>query len=66
VLALPAVAMLQALLSDAGPRFEVVDDRLTRVPRRRGEWRRIEPTRRHPAAPPTPTAPGPPPHDDPR
>jgi len=66
VLALPAVAMLQALLSDAGPRFEVVDDRLTRVPRRRGEWRRIESTRRHPAAPPTPTAPGPPPHDDPR
>ena len=40
ILALPAVAMLQALLSNAGPRFEVVDTHLTRVPRRRGDHRR--------------------------
>ena len=51
ILALPAVAMLQALLSEAGPRFEVVDNRLTDVPRRRGD-RRPRPPGPPPPAPP--------------
>ncbi len=50
ILALPAVAMVQALMSNAGPRFEVIDTDLTRVPRRRGERRR-EPMRRPPSDP---------------
>lgn len=37
VLALPAAAMIQALISNAGRRFEVVDNHLTRVPLRRQE-----------------------------
>lgn len=39
ILALPAVAMFQALLGNTGQRFEVVDDHLTRLPRRRGDRR---------------------------
>lgn len=50
ILALPAVAMMQALMSNAGPRYEVVDTHLTEVPRRRGERRRA-PMRRHPSDP---------------
>ena len=50
VLALPAVAMFQALLGNTGPRFEVVDDHLTRLPRRRGE-RTAGPPRRQPVRP---------------
>ncbi len=50
ILALPAVAMMQALMSNAGPRYEVVDTQLTEVPRRRGERRRA-PMRRHPSDP---------------
>lgn len=50
ILALPAVAMVQALMSNAGPRYEVVDTHLTEVPRRRGERRRA-PMRRHPSDP---------------
>jgi predicted PurR-regulated permease PerM len=46
ILALPAVAMMQALMSNAGPRYEVVDTHLTEVPRRRGDRRRA-PMRRH-------------------
>jgi predicted PurR-regulated permease PerM len=46
ILALPAVAMMQALVSNAGPRYEVVDTHLTEVPRRRGDRRRA-PMRRH-------------------
>jgi predicted PurR-regulated permease PerM len=50
ILALPAVAMMQALMSNAGPRYEVVDTHLTEVPHRRGERRRA-PMRRHPSDP---------------
>jgi predicted PurR-regulated permease PerM len=50
VLALPAVAMVQALMSNAGTRYEVVDTQLTEVPRRRA-GRRREPMRRHPSDP---------------
>ena len=32
LLALPAAAMIQALVSNAGTRYEVVDNHLTRVP----------------------------------
>jgi predicted PurR-regulated permease PerM len=46
ILALPAVAMMQALMSNAGPRYEVVDTHLTEVPHRRGERRRA-PLRHH-------------------
>jgi predicted PurR-regulated permease PerM len=46
ILALPAVAMMQALMSNAGPRYEVVDTHLTEVPHRRGDRRRA-PMRRH-------------------
>jgi predicted PurR-regulated permease PerM len=47
VLAIPAAAMLQAILSEAGTRHEVIDTHLTTVPprRRRAERRR---TRRKP------------------
>ncbi|MGE0141247.1 MAG: AI-2E family transporter [Ilumatobacteraceae bacterium] len=37
ILALPAAAMIQALLSNVGQRYEVVDNHLTRVPARRSE-----------------------------
>lgn len=43
ILALPAVAMLQALLSNAGQRYEVVDTHLTAVPPRRADRRRPPP-----------------------
>lgn len=48
LLALPAAAMVQALLSAAGSRYDVLDDRLTTVvdPRLRGERR--HPSRRGP------------------
>lgn len=48
LLALPAAAMVQALLSAAGSRYDVLDDRLTTVadPRLRGERR--HPSRRSP------------------
>lgn len=39
VLALPAAAMLQALVSNSGRRFEVIDSHLTRVPAKRHERR---------------------------
>ena len=48
ILALPAVAMFQALLGNTGPRFEVVDDHLTRLPKRRTD-RPPDAVRRHPA-----------------
>ncbi|MEZ5251168.1 MAG: AI-2E family transporter [Ilumatobacteraceae bacterium] len=41
ILALPAVAMFQALMSNMGPRFEVVDDRLTQLPARRLDRRAV-------------------------
>ena len=52
ILALPAVAMFQALMSNMGPRFEVVDDRLTQLPARRLDRRAasLHPTS-HPGAP---------------
>jgi predicted PurR-regulated permease PerM len=37
ILALPAAAMAQALVSNAGRRFDVVDSHLTRVPPRKHE-----------------------------
>lgn len=54
ILALPAVAMFQALLGNTGPRFEVVDDHLTRLPRRRGQ-RPTNTVRRHPSDPRPPS-----------
>jgi predicted PurR-regulated permease PerM len=53
ILALPAAAMVQALISNSGRRFDVVDSHLTRVPPRRhhdassvqpGPTRRSDPT----------------------
>jgi predicted PurR-regulated permease PerM len=41
ILALPAAAMIQALVSNAGTRYEVVDNQLTRVPSRRPEVRPV-------------------------
>jgi predicted PurR-regulated permease PerM len=38
ILALPAAAMAQALLSELGPRHDVVDNELTKVPERRKKW----------------------------
>jgi predicted PurR-regulated permease PerM len=40
ILALPAVAMIQALMSNAGPRFEVVDTDLTKLPPKRPDRQR--------------------------
>lgn len=54
ILALPAVAMFQALLSNSGRRFEVVDDHLTRLPKRRSDR---PPDRRHPSNPSNPSNP---------
>ncbi len=50
ILALPAVAMAQALIGNAGQRYEVVDTDLTEVPHRRTNRRRQQ-KRRHPADP---------------
>lgn len=41
ILALPAAAMAQALLSNVGQRYEVIDNHLTRVPGRRSDWREV-------------------------
>jgi predicted PurR-regulated permease PerM len=41
ILALPAAAMIQALLSNAGQRYEVVDNHLTRIPGRRPDRRDV-------------------------
>lgn len=41
ILALPAAAMIQALVSNAGTRYEVIDNHLTRVPSRRPEVRPV-------------------------
>lgn len=57
LLALPAAAMIQALVSNAGQRYEVLDTDLTRVPPPRNEQR----ARVHPSLPPRaprPTTPG--------
>jgi predicted PurR-regulated permease PerM len=55
ILALPAAAMVQALLSNAGQRYEVIDNHLTRVPGKRHERRDVAaplvtrpPRREHP------------------
>jgi predicted PurR-regulated permease PerM len=41
ILALPAAAMIQALISNAGQRYEVIDNHLTRVPGRRVDKRDV-------------------------
>ena len=41
ILALPAAAMVQALLSNAGQRYEVIDNHLTRMPGKRHERRDV-------------------------
>lgn len=61
ILALPAVAMIQALVSNAGPRFEVVDSHLTRIPRRRLDRRRAPTPPGRPGSPPPTASPGSPP-----
>ena len=53
ILALPAAAMLQALLGDMGHRYDVIDSRLTALPSRRHERRpRGSPPARPPGAGP--------------
>ncbi|MCU1359616.1 MAG: hypothetical protein JWN99_905 [Ilumatobacteraceae bacterium] len=41
ILALPAAAMIQALLSNVGQRYEVIDNHLTRVPGKRTDKRDV-------------------------
>jgi predicted PurR-regulated permease PerM len=41
ILALPAAAMIQALISNAGRRYDVVDSHLTRVPGKKNELRDV-------------------------
>jgi predicted PurR-regulated permease PerM len=41
ILALPAAAMIQALLSNVGQRYEVIDNHLVRVPSKRSEQREV-------------------------
>jgi predicted PurR-regulated permease PerM len=41
ILALPAAAMMQALLSNVGQRYEVIDNHLTRVPGKRTDKRDV-------------------------
>ncbi len=65
ILALPAAAMAQALLSELGSRHDVVDNDLTRVPPPRARWlaRRRDPQK--PWRPLRPSQPAPAPTDGP-
>jgi len=57
VLAIPAAAMIQAILSEAGTRHEVLDTHLTTVPTRKRRAERRAARRKHPAASLTDDAP---------
>jgi hypothetical protein len=50
VLAIPAAAMIQAILSESGTRHEVLDTHLTTVPTRKRRADRRAARRKHPAA----------------